>query len=238
MVWTNSTSPITNISCYFDTNTIGNSYVWTLVVSNSQGWAESQTNLEVEALPLGTTNTGLAFTATNGVLSGVLMADTIINGAPISYIYLPPPAPGDISSGTAVFNFTVATAGNYEIQALVDAPSTSANSFSVNIDAPPQDPGTIWDIMPITSGFEQRIVSWRGSGAQNNDQIVPKVFSLSAGSHQIFFKGEQPGTGLASFTLLQVIPAAPAAPAFALRSIQSNLAQPPTTPDGLRVVSP
>ena len=238
VVWTNSTSPITNISCYFDTNTIGNSYVWTLVVSNSQGWAESQTNLEVEALPLGTTNTGLAFTATNGVLSGVLMADTIINGSPISYIYLPPPAPGDISSGTAVFNFTVATAGNYEIQALVDAPSTSANSFSVNVDAPPQDPGTIWDIMPTTSGFEQRIVSWRGSGAQNNDQIAPKVFSLSAGSHQIFFKGEQPGTGLASFTLLQVIPAAPAAPAFALRSIQSNLAQPPTTPDGLRVVSP
>ena len=129
VVWTNSTSPITNISCYFGTNTISNSYVWTLVVSNSQGWAESQTNLEVEAQPLGTTNTGLIFTATNGVLSGMLMANTVINGVPSSYIYLPPPAPGYISSGTAVFNFTVATAGNYEIQALVDAPNTNANSF-------------------------------------------------------------------------------------------------------------
>src|SRR5208282_1614724 len=136
VIWTNSTSPTTNISCYFDTNTIGNSYVWTLVVSNSQGWAESQTNLEVEAQPLGTTNTGLVFAATNGVLSGVLMANTVINGVPSSYIYLPPPAPGYTSSGTAVFNVTVATAGNYEIQALVDAPSTDANSFSVNIDAP------------------------------------------------------------------------------------------------------
>ena len=209
VIWTNSTSPITNISCYFGTNTISNSYVWTLVVSNSQGWAESQTNLEVEAQPLGTTNTGLVFTATNGVLSGVLMANTVINGVSSSYIYLPPPAPGYISSGTAVFNFTVATAGNYEIQALVDAPSTDANSFSVNIDAPPVDPTMIWDIMPITSGFEQRIVGWRSSGTQNNDQIVPKVFSLSAGSHQIFFKGETPGTALANFTLLQVVPARP-----------------------------
>ncbi len=238
VVWTNSTSPITNISCYFDTNTIGNSYVWTLVVSNSQGWAESQTNLEVEAQPLGTTNTGLIFTATNGALSGVLMARTVINGVSSSYIYLPPPAPGDISSGTAVFNFTIASAGNYEIQALVDAPSTSANSYSVNIDAPPQEPTMIWDILPITSGFEQRIVSWRGSGTGNNDQIAPKVFSLGAGLHQIFFKGEAPGTGLASFALLQVISTASTAPASVLRSIQSNSTPPPTTPDGLRIVSP
>jgi hypothetical protein len=239
VVWTNGTSPITNIGCYFDTNTIGNSYVWTLVVSNSQGWAESQTNLEVEAQPnLGTTNTGLIFTATNGALSGVLMGNTVINGVSSSYFFLPSPAPGDISSGTAAFNFTIATAGNYEIQALVDAPSTSVNSFAVNIDAPPQDPTMIWDIMPITSGFQERMVSWRGSGSENNDQIVPKVFSLSAGAHQIYFKGEEPGTSLANFTLLQVIPAAPTAPASVLRSIQSNSAPLPTTPDGLRVVSP
>jgi hypothetical protein len=223
VVWTNGTSPITNISCYFGTNTISNSYVWTLVVSNSQGWAESQTNLEVEAQPLGTTNTGLIFTATNGVLSGMLMGNTVINGVPSSYIYLPPPAPGYISSGTAVFSFTVANAGNYEIQALVDAPNTSANSFAVNIDSVPQDPAMIWDILPITSGFEQRIVSWRGSGTANSDQFVPKVFGLSAGAHQICFKGEEPGTALASFALLQVIPSPP---------------PPPTTPDGLRIVSP
>jgi hypothetical protein len=235
VVWTNGTSPITNIGCYFDTNTIGNSYVWTLVVSNSQGWAESQTNLTVEAQPLGTTNTGLIFTATNGVLSGMLMGDTGINGVSSSYIFMPSPAPGDISSGTAVYNFTIATAGNYEIQALVDAPNTSANSFAVNMDAPPQEPAMIWDILPITSGFQQRIVSWRGSGTANSDQFVPEVFGLSAGPHQIHFKGEGPGTALASFTLLQVIPAAPAA---ALRSIQSSPSQPPTTPDGLRIISP
>jgi hypothetical protein len=237
VVWTNGTSPITNISCYFDTNTIGNSYVWTLVVSNGQAWAESQTNLTVEAQPPGTTNTGLIFTATNGVLSGMLMNNTVINGVSSSYIFMPSPAPGDISSGTAVYNFTVATAGYYEIQALVDAPSTSANSFAVNIDGAPQEPTMIWDILPITSGFEQRIVSWRGSGTANSDQFVPEVFGLSAGAHQIWFKGEGPGTALATFTLLQVIPAAPAAQAPAKRSIQSSPSQPPITPDGLRIIS-
>ena len=93
----------------------------------------------------------------------------------------------------------------------------------------------IWDILPITSGFEQRIVSWRGSGTANSDQFVPEVFGLSAGAHQVHFKGEGPGTALASFTLLQVIPTAPAS---ALRSIQSSPSQPPTTPDGLRIISP
>ncbi len=238
VVWTNNTSPITNISCYFDTNTIGNSYVWTLVVSNSQGWAESQTNLEVEVQLPGTTNTGLIFTPASGNLTNIFTATATINGVPTSYMYLPLQAIGDVSGGTAVFNFTLANAGNYEIQALVDAPSTDANSFYVNIDASPYDSTMIWDIMPTTLGFEQRIVSWRGNGSENNDQIVPKVFGLSAGPHQIIFMGREPGTGLASFTLLQVIPAPPSSPASVSRSIQSSPAQLPVTPDGLRIVSP
>jgi hypothetical protein len=215
VVYTNSTSAITNISYFFDTNAISNSYVWTLVVSNGQAWAESQTNLEVEAIPNlggGTTNTGLIFTAATGNLTGMQTYSAMINGVSSSYIYQPLQAIGDISSGTAVFNFTLPNAGNYEIEALVDAPNTDANSFYVNIDAPPQDPTMVWDIMPTTSGFEQRIVSWRGGGSENNDQIVPKVFSLGAGPHQIIFMGREPGTGLASFTLLQVIPA-PTGPA-------------------------
>ena len=207
VVYTNSTSPITNISYYFDTNTVGNSYVWTLVVSNGQAWAESQTNLTVEVLPNsgGTaTNAGLTFTATSAPLNGLLTASTMINGVPTSYIYQPLPSIGDVSGGTAVYNFTITNAGNYEIQALVNAPNLNANSFYVNIDSQPQDPTMIWDIMPLTSGFEQRIVSWRGNGSENNDQIVPKIFNLSAGPHQIIFVGREPGTALASFTLLQV----------------------------------
>ena len=238
VIYTNSTSPITNISYYFDTNTVGNSYLWTLVVSNGQAWAESQTNLQVETAPAPggtvTTNVGLTFMATSAPLSGLLTASTMINGVPTSYIYQPLPSIGDISGGTAVYNFTVTNAGNYEIQALVDAPSVNANSFLVNIDGQPQIPTMIWDILPVTSGFEQRLVSWRGNGSQNNDQIIPKIFSLSAGQHQIIFVGGQPGTAMASFTLLQVV-----------TSVQSQLGSassvqlqsPLAAPSGLRILS-
>ncbi len=108
VVYTNSTSPITNISYYFDTNTIGNSYVWTLVVSNGQAWAESQTNLTVEMLPNsgGTaTNGGLTFTATSVPLNGLLTASTMINGVPASYIYQPLPSIGDASGGSSCLQF-------------------------------------------------------------------------------------------------------------------------------------
>jgi hypothetical protein len=207
VVYTNSTSPITNISCFFDTNTIGNSYVWTLVVSNGLMWAKSQTNFTVEASPDpgGTgTNGGITINATNIPVNGLLRTTTMINGAPVSYIYQPLPSIGAISGGAAVYNFTITNAGSYEIQALVNAPSVNANSFYVNIDGEPQNPTMIWDIMPVTSGFEQRTVSWRGNGSENNDQIVPKVFNLSAGPHQIIFKGREPYTALSSFTLIPV----------------------------------
>jgi hypothetical protein len=201
VIYTNSTSPITNISYYFNTNTAGNSYLWTLVVSNGQAWAESQTNFGVEDIAQGP-----AFTVASGTLSHWLTASTLINGVPTSYIYEPLPSIGGASVGTAVYNFTVANAGNYEVQALVNAPNANANSFYVNIDGQPKNSTMIWDIMPITSGFEQRIVSWRGTGSENNDQIVPKIFNLSAGQHQIIFEGREPYTALASFTLLQLVP--------------------------------
>ncbi len=207
VVYTNSTSPITNISYYFDTNTVGNSYVWTLVVSNGQARAESQTNLTVEMPPNsgGTgTNGGLTFTATSVPLNGLLTASTVINGIPTSYIYQPLPSIGNVSGGTAVYNFTITNAGNYEIQALVNAPNLNANSFYVTIDSQLPDSTMIWDIMPLSSGFEQRVVSWRGNGSENNDQIVPKTFNLGAGPHQIIFVGREPGTALASFTLVPV----------------------------------
>ena len=234
VVYTNSTSPITNISAYFDTNTIGNTYVWTLVVSNGLMWAESQTTLSVEAMPSsgGTgTNGGVTISAASVPVKGLLTTTATVSGAPISYIYQPLPSFGVSSGGTAVYNFTITNAGNYEIQALVNAPSENANSFYVNIDGQPQSPTMIWDIMPITSGFEQRVVSWRGSGSENNDQIVPKLFNLSAGPHQIVFVGREPYTALSSFTLLPVA-TTQATPSY------TNLTQASTSPQNLHVVSP
>jgi hypothetical protein len=93
--------------------------------------------------------------------------------------------------GKATFNFTVPKAGNYVIHAEVNAPGEDANSFFVNIDAPPEDPLMIWDF-DVTAGFEDRIVSWRGKGEPESDEFKPKVFKLSAGAHKLFIVGREP----------------------------------------------
>ena len=93
--------------------------------------------------------------------------------------------------GKAVFEFTVPHAGDYVIHAVVSAPGEEANSFFLNIDAAPQDPGMIWDI-DVTNGFEERIVSWRGNGTAENDEFKPKVFKLSAGAHKLNLVGREP----------------------------------------------
>jgi hypothetical protein len=110
------------------------------------------------------------------------------------------------TGGQAVYNLSLTNAGNFVIQALVNAPNTGANSFYVNIDAQPVDPTGIWDI-PVTSGFEQRLIGWRGNGTPDLSQYAPKVFALSAGTHQIVIRGREPGVQLQS---LSVLPAPPA----------------------------
>jgi hypothetical protein len=94
------------------------------------------------------------------------------------------------AGGKAVFDFRVATAGTYAIHAVVDAPTDLANSFFVNIDAPPEDPLSVWDIEP-TSGFEERIVSWRGTGDAENNEFKPKHFKLTAGAHKLILVGRE-----------------------------------------------
>ncbi|MEO5958716.1 MAG: hypothetical protein ABIR80_06345 [Opitutaceae bacterium] len=94
------------------------------------------------------------------------------------------------AGGKAVFDFSVAAAGTYAIHAVVNAPSDLANSFFVNIDGLPEDPLSVWDIDP-TSGFEERIVSWRGGGDAENNEFKPKHFKLTAGAHKLILVGRE-----------------------------------------------
>jgi hypothetical protein len=118
-------------------------------------------------------------------------------------------------SGQAVYGFNIANAGNYAISALINAPNTGANSFYVNIDGQPTDPTMIWDV-PVTSGFTNQLVSWRGTGTDTNNQFAPKVFSLSSGTHQLIVRGREANAQLAGMTISLV----------------------PPTPIGLHVISP
>ena len=107
--------------------------------------------------------------------------------------------------GKAVFAFTITNAGSYVFEASVSAPGEDANSFYLNVDAPPEDPGMIWDI-EVTTGFEKRTANWRGDGSDTSDQFAPKRFKLSPGAHQLIIVGREPGVQLKTVSLRPVPP--------------------------------
>jgi hypothetical protein len=148
-----------------------------------------------------------------GADSGVINAPFSVSSGTISQAVTT-----DIAgAGRAVYTFTIASAGDYVIRASVNAPALWANSFFLDIDADPQDSTMAWDILPPTSGFENRLVSWRGNGTTDNDLITPKVFTLSQGQHQLIVLGREAGTQLSSISFVQV----PRPPAN-LRIVQSQ----------------
>ena len=102
---------------------------------------------------------------------------------------------GVTNGGSAIYEFMITNGGNYVISANVNAPNTGANSLYVNVDNPPTDPTAIWDI-PVTSGFATQLVSWRGTGTETNNQYVPEVFNLSAGTHKLIIIGREAGVEL------------------------------------------
>jgi len=111
------------------------------------------------------------FVVTNGILSQPDMTEL-----------------GD--GGKAVYNFSITNAGNYLILGMVSAEDDTMNSFFVNVDAQPDDM-MIWDI-DLTKGFEERTVNWRGNGAADSGEFVPKRFKLSAGAHKLIIVGREP----------------------------------------------
>jgi hypothetical protein len=83
---------------------------------------------------------------------------------------------------------------------MLNAPSDGENSLYVNVDGEPADPFMIWDI-PVTSGFTNLTANWRGNGTPTSAQFSPKIFTLTAGDHQLYVRGREPNTQLQSFTI-------------------------------------
>jgi hypothetical protein len=121
------------------------------------------------------------FVAVNGIVSQNLL--TLLTG-----------------SGEAIYNFTIDIPGSYVVSALVNAPSEGENSLYINVDGEPTDPLMIWDI-PLTSGFTNQFAAWRGNGTPTTAQYSPKIFNLTAGTHQLYVRGREPNTQLQSFTV-------------------------------------
>jgi hypothetical protein len=143
---------------------------------------------------------GLVFDSTAGLISSPFVS----NGNAVSQsVQTVDPT----QAGRAVYTFNAAASGDYVVAASVNAPNEGSNSFFLNIDAEPTAPAAIWDV-PVTSGFEQRIASWRGAGTDTTDQFQPKIFTLSAGTHQLVILGREAGTVLGQITIAKV-PAPP-----------------------------
>jgi len=187
------TGAVASVSFNYTAATVANIYVWTLQVSNAYLSASSALTVGVEAPPPAAP--GLTFQATSATITApfVLTSNYISQAEQITV---------PTNSGQAVFSFTIASTGQYIIEALVNAPTGANNSFYVNIDAMPVDPTMIWD-MPITSGFEERIVSWRGNGSDGDNQFVPEIFSLSAGTHELIICGREADTELQSVSIVE-----------------------------------
>lgn len=158
---------------------------------------------------------GLSFEAEAGTLTAPMSS----NGTYISQATSPNLTNPSVN-GKASYLFTVPQSGNYKISALVNTPAsattlkTDSNSFFINIDAEPTSPTMIWDVNPVTSGFQTRDVAWRGTSTNPDaDAINPKIFNLSAGVlHTLIIRGREANTQLDQIQLVAIIPTSAPSP--------------------------
>jgi hypothetical protein len=97
--------------------------------------------------------------------------------------------------------FIINIPGDYKIKGLVNAPHVSADSFFIDIDSNPLNvESKIWDI-PLTNGFEERYVRWRGeNGNYSYFEYDPKIFNLAEGQHNLSIIFREKSTEIQSVT--------------------------------------
>lgn len=124
-----------------------------------------------------------------------------------------------INGGRAVYGFRITSPGDYRVSALVNCPTDAANSFFINIDAEPVDPSMVWDVLPLTGGFESRTASWRGSGTFDNPQYPSKIFNLSDGTHHLIIRGREAGAQIGRITIEPIVATAVPRPPSSLQVV-------------------
>ena len=137
---------------------------------------------------------GLSWQAEDGIITSPFKVE---NG----YVYQSTQTTDPSVAGKASYRFNIDNAEDYIIKMVVDAEDGSDNSLFVNIDSEPSSPTMIWDIEPLTTGFEERSVSWRGSGTYDKNEFVPKIFSLTEGEHELIIRGRESYTLIDSITI-------------------------------------
>lgn len=140
---------------------------------------------------------GKVFVATNGQLTGPWSLTS--TGAVFQATEIDSPA----SSGQAMYWVHAPATGSYEVNGYILSPSDANNSCYItfdgaNVEANPNS--TIWD-MNTNVVFTWNLAENRGNGAFNADQFNPKVWTLSAGYHQLFVGGREANVYLGALQL-------------------------------------
>jgi hypothetical protein len=164
--------------------------------------------------------TGLSWPATNGVIA---LPFTDTSNVVVQSGENDDPALG----GSAAYKF-VCDAGLYQVKVNVSAPNTGANSAFVNFNTQPTTPDMIWDVVTVTSGFEDRYVSWRGpSGSPTLPDVPLKTWPLAAGTNTLIIRGREP-MQLAHITVEPVQTSTP----VNVASVSCTTTNPPTQGGG------
>lgn len=115
------------------------------------------------------------------------------------------------ASGRLSFGVNVAIPGDYTLRLSVKAEADGTNSLFVNVDGEPVSPTMISDITSLTTGFQLRTLSLRGTGAFDAPQFNPKTFTLTSGLHEVVIRGREANTVVRSIELVAVTPPPPPA---------------------------
>jgi YVTN family beta-propeller protein len=142
---------------------------------------------------------GLEAEAESAVLAGSFAVGSDPAARNGRYISVPSGAAvtsGPTSPSRAVLSFSVAQAGQYQIEASVLAPSSSQNSFWITVDRQPAS-GFVWE-MPVSATYQTDLVS------DSSTATDPVVVSLTAGNHTVEVIHREAGTRLDWMRLVQV----------------------------------
>ena len=182
---------VSGATCYFAVTAVGTNAL--------ESDYSSEISYTVPSVAAARPPSGLTFAADSGAISTPFVATAGTLSQSVTT--------GVTTGGRAAYTFNIVNAGNYLVSAMVSAPNDGQNSFYVNMDAEPTDPLMIRDI-PVSTGLASQTVSWRGNGTADpaSAQYRPKVFTLSAGTHQLIIRGREANTTLGAITIAALPP--------------------------------
>ena len=109
-------------------------------------------------------------------------------------------------SGILQAYFTLPAIGDYQMQVGVRGETTGSDSFWVCVNGT----NDVFDIIPLTSGVENRWLNWRGSGTFDAPEFRPMVFTFdSVGPHYLAIYGREAGAAISNVVWVASVPPPP-----------------------------